>query len=286
MAPLGHECAELLGRAEDAHIVSEQHEGIKRPHPAVEVIDRQTPHPPNSASPGCPNSQERCVDAGHVKSSLLEMQRYPPRTAADVDDSAADVAQRLALRYRPVLKGSEIDFRPCSDFDEAVIALQDLGVRSAANPIKQGPPESVRAFHARDCGTCGRVTRGRHGSESTPPHRQQRSGRSRSGCGPGMAVIQGWHPGTGELVADRPHAPPETFTPQQRDLYVPAGDVGFWQAGLRDVNAPIHAAVREAIEERRLFFIELLYTDHEGGQRAISRFLLAPGEEGSHGSVR
>jgi hypothetical protein len=99
--------------------------------------------------------------------------------------------------------------------------------------------------------------------------------------GAGMAVIQGWHPDTGELIADRPHAPPETITPQQRDLYVPAGDVGFWEAGLRDVNDPIHGAVREAIEERQLFFIELLFTDQEGGQRANSRFLLAPREEGS-----
>jgi len=103
--------------------------------------------------------------------------------------------------------------------------------------------------------------------------------------GAGMAVIQGWHPDTGELIADRPHAPPETITPQQRDLYSPRGRRGVLGGGAPRRERPDPRAVREAIEERQLFFIELLFTDQEGGQRANSRFLLAPREEGSQGSA-
>ena len=32
----------------------------------------------------------------------------------------------------------------------------------------------------------------------------------------------------------------------------------------------------EAVEAPRLFAIELMYSDHEGGQRAIGRFAMAP----------
>jgi hypothetical protein len=32
----------------------------------------------------------------------------------------------------------------------------------------------------------------------------------------------------------------------------------------------------EAVEAPRLFAIELMYSDHEGGQRAIGRFSMAP----------
>jgi hypothetical protein len=35
---------------------------------------------------------------------------------------------------------------------------------------------------------------------------------------------------------------------------------------------------REAIEARRPIVIDILYGDHEGGQRTISRFLLSPAE--------
>jgi len=35
---------------------------------------------------------------------------------------------------------------------------------------------------------------------------------------------------------------------------------------------------RTAVRERERLTIDLLYGDHEGGQRTISRFILAPGE--------
>src|SRR5689334_11658777 len=51
--------------------------------------------------------------------------------------------------------------------------------------------------------------------------------------GNGIAVLHGWyfHP---ERRGDAPRPEPDEFVRQTRDLYVPAGDVGFWQGAFRD----------------------------------------------------
>ncbi len=68
---------------------------------------------------------------------------------------------------------------------------------------------------------------------------------------------------------------------QTRDLYVPAGDISFWQAALRDPDDELYAPVREAIETGGPLSIDLLYGDHEGGQRTITRFYMIPREGGA-----
>jgi hypothetical protein len=94
--------------------------------------------------------------------------------------------------------------------------------------------------------------------------------------GSGIAVIHGWHLWLEDLHADHPHATPEEFHPQTRDLYIPGDDVGFWQAALREPSDPEYPQLLAAVRDRRLFGVELRYSDHEGGQQAIGRFLLAP----------
>jgi hypothetical protein len=94
--------------------------------------------------------------------------------------------------------------------------------------------------------------------------------------GSGTAVINGWHLGLHDLHEPHPHAEPGEFRPQMRDLYVPGGDVGFWQGAIRDPDDPEYADLVEAIRSPRVFSIELLYMDHEGGQRTIGSFALAP----------
>jgi hypothetical protein len=98
--------------------------------------------------------------------------------------------------------------------------------------------------------------------------------------GSGMAVLHGWcfHPE--RLLSGDAHAPESEFRRLSRDLYVPAGDLGFWQGALRDPSAPEFAAAARAIEAREEVTVDLLYGDHEGGQRVISRFLLTPREDG------
>jgi hypothetical protein len=98
--------------------------------------------------------------------------------------------------------------------------------------------------------------------------------------GSGIAVLHGWrfHP----VVELGAHEAPDTtsFTALSRDLYVPAGDVGFWQGTFRDPASEAFAAARDAITERRRLGVDVLYGDHEGGQRVISRFTLSQRESG------
>jgi hypothetical protein len=98
--------------------------------------------------------------------------------------------------------------------------------------------------------------------------------------GSGLAVLHGWR---ARVQEDR-HAPPdpENFRAQQLDIYVPAGDTGFWQGALRDPNEAGYAEVRSALETNQPIQVDLLYGDYEGGQRTVARFVLAdwPVEDG------
>ena len=69
-------------------------------------------------------------------------------------------------------------------------------------------------------------------------------------------------------------------------MYIAAGDVGFWQGALRDSGDDVHRSMRDTVESRRMFAVDLLYSDHEGGQRAMTRFAVSPaGDEGWLASV-
>jgi hypothetical protein len=62
---------------------------------------------------------------------------------------------------------------------------------------------------------------------------------------------------------------------------VAAGEGGFWQGVFRDPDEAALDEAREAINDRREITIDLLYGDHEGGQRTVSRFHLLPRENGA-----
>jgi hypothetical protein len=99
-------------------------------------------------------------------------------------------------------------------------------------------------------------------------------------AGSGLALLHGWYPYGRRLEADMDHEPPERFRRITRDLYVAAGDVGFWQGAVRDGNDPHRHELLTAIEAHDPLTIDILYGDHEGGQRAIARFALTPIEPG------
>src|ERR1700676_3893101 len=96
----------------------------------------------------------------------------------------------------------------------------------------------------------------------------------------GLAVLHGWHILTERPALDVPPPPPKESRRTLRDLYVPAGDISFWQAAVRDPEDPLHAPLREAMRARTRMSIEILYGDHEGGQRTITRFILLPRQNG------
>jgi hypothetical protein len=99
-------------------------------------------------------------------------------------------------------------------------------------------------------------------------------------AGAGMAVLHGWKFSPGRVLdSDRPD--PDGFRRLSRDLYIPPSDIGFWQGAFRDPSEPIYALARQAATARQSVTIDLLYGDHEGGQRMISRFALTPLPNGS-----
>lgn len=95
--------------------------------------------------------------------------------------------------------------------------------------------------------------------------------------GTGLAVLRGWQVRPGLVTGtDSDHLPMHAFRPQQRDIYIPAGDSGFWQGALRDPDDPLLAQVAALVDGHEGVTVELLYGDGEGGQRVISRFALLP----------
>jgi hypothetical protein len=111
--------------------------------------------------------------------------------------------------------------------------------------------------------------------------------------GSGLAVLHGWRARRRVSGADQQGDPREEldgFRRQQLDIYVPAGETGIWLGALRDPDESGYAEVLEAMHGDRSIQVDLLYGDHEGGQRTIARFVLAPwpedGEQRDDGQMR
>jgi hypothetical protein len=94
--------------------------------------------------------------------------------------------------------------------------------------------------------------------------------------GNGIGVLRGWHVEARNQDLSTDHREIELFRDHSRDLYVPPGDISFWQAGIRDDSDEHYKTAHAAIEAREAFIIHVLYTDHEGGQRTITRFAAFP----------
>src|SRR5437879_10332444 len=65
--------------------------------------------------------------------------------------------------------------------------------------------------------------------------------------GSGLAVLDRWDLFPGRATGEHPHGEPGTFRRLTRDLYVPGGDVGFWQGAIRDRADPLRDPRREAL---------------------------------------
>jgi hypothetical protein len=123
-----------------------------------------------------------------------------------------------------------------------------------------------------------RVDGGRGAAEVTPE--AVYLAMSVRNVGAGIAVLHAWRfspqvePGSG------PPPPLHEFHRLTRDLYVPPGDMGFWQGVFRDPQADEFREAAEAIGAGDRLVIDILYGDHEGGQRAVSRMSLTPSSGG------
>ncbi len=102
--------------------------------------------------------------------------------------------------------------------------------------------------------------------------------------GTGLAVLHGWRAEqlSRELINDAPDV--ADFRRQSRDLYIPAGYTGFWQGAIRDRDDPSYEQLRAAAQAGERVTVDLLYGDHEGGQRTIARFGI--GNDGEENQAR
>jgi hypothetical protein len=100
-------------------------------------------------------------------------------------------------------------------------------------------------------------------------------GISLRNAGRGIGVLHGWNFMVGRQPIDG-HPPPDDFHPHQRDILIAPSDIGFWQAAFRDASDPQFEQAIAAVRSREMLTVDILYGDHEGGQRAISRFTLQP----------
>jgi len=150
-----------------------------------------------------------------------------------------------------------------------------LGLRPVLVPARiTDPPEIVRFGEGRMVNVEGGMAAVERDGESyylVIPLRN---------VGNGLAVLQAWYVLTSRPEIGTPHAEPAEHRPQTRDLYVPAGDTGFWQGAIRDPDDPFRDGLREVFEAGGVLTVDLLYGDHEGGQMTISRFILTREEDG------
>ncbi len=155
-----------------------------------------------------------------------------------------------------------------------------LGTRPVLIPSREvDPTERVRFGDGTFLNIAG------HGAAAEEHDGRIHLGIGLRNGGTGLAVILGWRARTqageearsGESVVSRQGQLPTPsladFRRQQLDLYIPAGETGYWQGGLYDPEEP---GYRDVIETLRsgggVIYVDLLYGDHEGGQLMIVRF--------------
>jgi hypothetical protein len=105
--------------------------------------------------------------------------------------------------------------------------------------------------------------------------------------GAGIGVLTSWLVAVGPqlpLNTEEALATPDTstFVAQQRSLYVPANDVGYWQGAIReaDTDRGDAPALRRAIEARERLSLYLRYADQDGGHDTVSQYSLTTDENG------
>ena len=94
--------------------------------------------------------------------------------------------------------------------------------------------------------------------------------------GPGLAVLDRWWLVPERLGGDRGHAEPSDFHRLTRDLYIPPGEFGFWQGTFREPGDPEFVRAATAIRDRTAITVDLLYGDHLGAERTVTRFVMLP----------
>jgi len=95
-------------------------------------------------------------------------------------------------------------------------------------------------------------------------------------AGTGVAVLHGWRLEGPEGLFRQDRPPLDGLHRLQRDIYIPAADIYFWQGAIREPDHPDRELVEKALAGNDRLVVDILYGDQQGGQRVISRFSLVP----------
>jgi len=98
-------------------------------------------------------------------------------------------------------------------------------------------------------------------------------------AGNGIAVLHGWRLATVETLGAQERPPLEEFRRLTRDIYIPSGDIYFWQGAIREPGDPDREVVEKHVAAGERTVIDVLYGDQHGGQRVVSRFSLIAGKD-------
>jgi hypothetical protein len=90
--------------------------------------------------------------------------------------------------------------------------------------------------------------------------------------GTGIAVLHGGRLYGKQRDSRGDPSPVEELQMLQRDLYIPAGAIGYWQIAFREDNE-FRRELVTAIDSGQIS-AEVLYGDYEGGQRVITRYAI------------
>jgi hypothetical protein len=149
-----------------------------------------------------------------------------------------------------------------------------LGLRPILIPSRDEDPSDRIGF-----GDGMSLTLGGHGGAAEVSEKVVYMGLSLRNGGAGVAVIHGWRASSPPLEQSRERPDLDEFRTQQIDLFIPAGESGHWLGALRDPDDARFAEVGRAVEGNGRLIIDLIYGDHEGGQRTIARFGLVPDDD-------
>ncbi|MGZ4237786.1 MAG: hypothetical protein ACXVFQ_05855 [Solirubrobacteraceae bacterium] len=103
--------------------------------------------------------------------------------------------------------------------------------------------------------------------------------------GTGLALVHGWRIEVADQTGNRPRSTDE-LRRQQRDIYIPPGETGYWQGAIRNRSDPDYDQIRSAMRSRARISVDLIYGDYEGGQRTIARIGLTKDDDAQRDDYR
>ena len=115
--------------------------------------------------------------------------------------------------------------------------VAERSLMAGVRPVLIPSREDDRDEHVRSGGGVVLTVQGHGGTLTVEDGRVYPAIALRNG-GTGLAVIHAWRSEVAERTGGASAPPLQEFRRQQRDLYIPPGETGFWQGAVRDRDDP------------------------------------------------